>query len=130
LFTRGGLPASALALPLVLAPFVPLLLGLGWFLSALGVFARDVGQIITMVVSLAMFMSPVFYSVQSLDPSWQFWMHINPLTLIIEQVRAVVLLGQWPAWQSLGLYAVFASLFALLGATFFRLTRKGFADVL
>ncbi len=130
LFARGSLPASALTLPLVLAPFIPLLLGLGWFLSALGVFARDVGQIITMVVSLAMFMSPVFYSVKSLDPSWQFWMQINPLTLIIEQVRAVVLLGQWPAWQSLGLYAIFASVFALLGATFFRLTRKGFADVL
>jgi lipopolysaccharide transport system permease protein len=64
------------------------------------------------------------------DVRWQFWMQLNPLTLIIEQVRAVVLQGIWPAWQSIGLYGVCAIFFAWAGATFFRLTRKGFADVL
>lgn len=130
LLARGGLPVTALALPLVLLPFLPFLLGLGWFLSALGVFVRDVGQMMSMVVSLTMFMSPVFYSVATLDVRWQFWMHLNPLTLIIEQVRAVVLLGQWPAWGALGLYALLACTFAVAGAVFFQLTRKGFADVL
>ena len=130
LIARGSLPVTALALPLVLLPFLPFLLGLGWFLSALGVFVRDVGQMMSMVVSLTMFMSPVFYSVATLDARWRFWMHLNPLTLIIEQVRAVVLLGKWPAWESLGLYALLACLFAMAGAIFFQLTRKGFADVL
>lgn len=130
LIARGGLPVTALALPLVLLPFLPFLLGLGWFLSALGVFVRDVGQMMSMVVSLTMFMSPVFYSVATLDARWRFWMHLNPLTLIIEQVRTVVLLGQWPAWGALGLYALLACLFAMAGAIFFQMTRKGFADVL
>ena len=130
LLSRGGLPVTALALPLVLLPFLPFLLGLGWFLSALGVFVRDVGQVMTMVVSLSMFMSPVFYSLSTLDARWQFWMRLNPLTLIIEQVRAVLLQGQWPAWGALGLYALLACAFAAAGATFFQLTRKGFADVL
>lgn len=130
LITRGGLPVTVLALPLVLLSFLPFLLGIGWVLSALGVFLRDVGQMMSMIVSLSMFMSPVFYSVATLDVRWQFWMHLNPLTLIIEQVRAVTLLGQWPAWGALGLYALLATLFALAGATFFQLTRKGFADVL
>jgi len=105
-------------------------LGLGWFLSAMGVFVRDVGQVMTMVVSLTMFMSPVFYSVKSLSPDLQFWMNLNPLTLIIEQVRAVLLLAQWPDWAALGLYAAVAVVFATAAATFFQLTRKGFADVL
>ncbi len=130
LFARGGLPVTALALPLVLLPFLPFLLGLGWFLSALGVFVRDVGQVMTMVVSLTMFMSPVFYSLSTLDARWQFWMRLNPLTMIIEQVRAVVLQGQWPAWEALGIYALLACVFAAAGAAFFQLTRKGFADVL
>lgn len=130
LFTRGGLPLSAVALPLVLIPFLLFLLGLGWFLSALGVYVRDIGQIMTMVVSLTMFMSPVFYSTSTLDVSWQFWMQFNPLTLIIEQVRAVVLQGHWPDWSLLGIYALVACAFAAAGATFFNLTRKGFADVL
>jgi lipopolysaccharide transport system permease protein len=84
----------------------------------------------TMVVNLAMFMSPVFYSVTSLSPEWQFWMNLNPLTVIIEQVRAVLLQGQWPDWSVLGLYGLLACLFACAAATFFQLTRKGFADVL
>lgn len=130
LFAREGLPMTALALPVVLLAFLPVLLGLGWFLSALGVFVRDVGQVMTMVVSLIMFMSPVFYSVKALSPDLQFWMHLNPLTLIIEQVRAVLLLGQWPDWAALGIYAVIAVLFAIAAGTFFQLTRKGFADVL
>ena len=130
LIVRGGLPVTALALPLVLLPFLPFLLGLGWFLSALGVFVRDVGQVMTMVVSLTMFMSPVFYSLSTLDARWQFWMRLNPLTMIIEQVRLVMLAGQWPAWEGLGIYAVLACLFAAAGAAFFNLTRRGFADVL
>jgi len=130
LIARGGLPVTALALPLVLLPFLPMLLGFGWFLSAIGVFVRDVSPVMSMIVSLIMFLSPVFYSVASLDPEIQFWMHLNPLTLIIEQVRAVLLLGHWPAWSALGAYGLVACAFAALGATFFQLTRKGFADVL
>ena len=127
---RGGLPITALALPLVLLSFLPFLLGLSWFLSAAGVFVRDVGQMMAMVVSLSMFMSPIFYSISSLGERAQFWMHLNPLTLIIGQVRTVLLQGQWPAWGALGLYALLATLFAVAGGMFFQLTRKGFADVL
>jgi lipopolysaccharide transport system permease protein len=130
LIARDSFPITAFALPVVLLPFLPVLLGFGWFLSALGVFVRDVGAMMTMVVNLAMFMSPVFYSVTSLSPEWQFWMNLNPLTVIIEQVRAVLLLGQWPDWSVLGLYGLFACVFASAAATFFQLTRKGFADVL
>lgn len=130
LIARGSLPVTALALPLVLLPFLPFLLGVGWLLSALGVFVRDIGQMMTMVVSLMMFMSPVFYSISTLDVRWQFWMNLNPLTLIIEQVREAVLQGHWPAWGALGLYALLACVFAVASAGFFQLTRKGFADVL
>ena len=130
LITRGSLPVTALALPFVLLPFLPLLLGFAWFLSAIGVFVRDVGAMMGMFVSLTMFMSPVFYSVASLSADLQFWMNLNPLTVIIEQVRAVLLQGQWPAWNVLGLYGLLACLFAGVAAIFFELTRKGFADVL
>lgn len=130
LFARGEIPLTAVALPLVLLAFIPFLLGLSWFLAAAGVFIRDIGQVMAMVVSLMMFMSPIFYSRVNLGESGQFWMSLNPLTMIIEQVRAVLLQGQWPHWQSLGVYAFFALLFAVAGASFFQLTRKGFADVL
>jgi len=127
---RGGLPLSVLALPLVLAPFVPLLLGLGWFLGALGVFVRDMQQVTALVVSLLMFLSPVFYPVSNLPSRWQPWLQANPLALIIEQLRRVTLDGLWPIWSQLALHLVIASAFAWAAARWFAAARKGFADVL
>lgn len=40
----------------------------------------------------------------------------------------MLLLGQWPDWSVLGLYGLFACVFASAAATFLPLTRKGFAD--
>lgn len=127
---RGGLPITILALPLVLAPLVPLLLGLTWFLASLGVFVRDVGQITTLVVSLLMFLSPVFYPLNSLPAQWQPWLLLNPLTPAMEQLRRVVLHGMWPDWPQLFALLAIASLFAWAGARWFAATRDGFADVL
>lgn len=130
LMKPAALGFSVLALPLVLLPLLPILLGLGWLLSALGVFLRDVGQVMNFVVSLAMFMSPVFYSLNSLSEPMRGWMFFNPLTLIIENVRRVLLQALWPEWEALALYSVVACAFALLAGLFFQITRKGFADVL
>jgi len=127
---RAGLPLSVVALPLVLAPLVPLLLGLSWFLGSLGVFVRDVGQITTLVVSLLMFLSPVFYPMSSLPERWQPWLLLNPLTPAMEQLRRVTLHGMWPDWTQLLVLLAIATLFAWAGARWFAATRNGFADVL
>jgi len=127
---RGTVPSTAIALPLVLFPFLPFLLGVGWLFAALGVFLRDVSQMMGLAVSLTMFLSPVFYSTQALSDSLRQLMQLNPLTLIIESTRNILLQSVWPDWQALLFYLVLASLFAALSAVFFELTRKGFADVL
>jgi lipopolysaccharide transport system permease protein len=130
IFVRGSLPVTALAFPLILLVFIPFLLGLSWFLSSLGVFIRDVGQFIPMVVNLIMFLSPVFYAAKSLPESFQGWMRMNPLSLMIESSRQTLLQGVWPDWQALLLYTAMSLSTAFLGAAFFHLTRKGFADVI
>jgi len=114
----------------VLLPLLPLLLAIGWFLAALGVFVRDIGQIMPTVSSLLLFLSPVFFPPSSLPTDWQPWLNLNPLTLIIEQARRVVLDGLWPEWGSLAVYLLLASVAAWLGGLWFQATRKGFADVL
>lgn len=60
LLFKGSLPLTALLLPLVLLPFLLLTLGLAWCLASLGVFVRDVGQTISLVTSVMLFMSPCF----------------------------------------------------------------------
>lgn len=126
---QGGLSLSVLALPLVWLPLVPLCLGLGWLLSGIGTYIQDVGQLLGMVLSALMFLSPIFFPIEAL-PQWtQSWMFLNPLALVITQTREVLLLGVWPNWYALGLELALCGLVALVGAAFFRLSRKGFADV-
>lgn len=130
LIARGGLPVTILALPLVVAAFLPLLLGLTWLLASLGVYLRDSGQIVGMAVTPLMFFSPVFYPVQSLSERWHPILNLNPLTLPIEQLRRVLIDGLWPDWLALLGYAALAACVAWLGARWFAATRKGFADVI
>jgi len=130
LAVRGSLALSMVALPLVWLPLVPLMLGCGWLFASLGVFVRDVGQIIGLLVSLLMFMSPVFFPVSALPEKWQLLLHLNPLTLIIEQTRAIVMDGLWPDWAALGLHLLLSVAVAWAGAAWFAATRKGFADVI
>jgi len=128
--TKGTVAWTALLLPIVILPLLIGTLGLVWCLAALGVYLRDVGQTVGIFTTAAMFLSPVFYPVSALPENFQIMLLINPLTLIIEQSRAVVIFGQWPHWQALGLYALISVLVAWAGFWWFQKTRKGFADVL
>lgn len=125
-----GLTWTVLLLPAMVLPLILFVLGLSWFLSSLGVFIRDIQQLTVPLVQLMMFMSPVFYPVSVLPESVRPWLLFNPLALVIEQTRGIVLFGYSPAWIPYLLCLGASLLVALLGAYWFARTRKGFADVL
>lgn len=130
IWMRESVYVTALALPLILLPFLALLLGLGWFLAATGVYLRDTAPLVGMLLTGMMFVSPIFYPASAL-PRWlQPFMQFNPLTVPIEQLRRILLEGHWPDWGPLGLYGCAACVLAFLGARWFQVTRQGFADVL
>jgi lipopolysaccharide transport system permease protein len=126
----GSVPSTALWLPLILLPFVIFLFGIGWLLSSLGVYLRDIGQVTGVIATAFMFLSPVFYPVESLPPQWRGWTAFNPLTLIIEETRKVLILGTSPDFASLAAYWALAVVFAAFTLYWFQRSRKGFADVL
>jgi lipopolysaccharide transport system permease protein len=129
LLDAGRIPATALALPLVWLPLIPLTVGLGWWLAAIGAFVRDVGQIVVMVVSLLLFLSPIFFPIEALPEGVRVWAFLNPLALVITETRNVMINGLWPNWMALALNLLACGLMAALGAAFFRSARVGFADV-
>ena len=129
-FIHGHVNATVLFLPFVILPYVLFLAGVGWFVAAIGVFVRDVSQIMGFVITLLLFLSPIFYPASALPEQWQMVMALNPLTAIIEQVRAVVLYGQPPDPVTLGLYSLFAIAVSGAGALVFSKLRGEFADVL
>jgi lipopolysaccharide transport system permease protein len=127
---NGYLHWTVIFIPLVLLPLVIFTLGLAWMLAALGVFLRDVGQTIGIVMTITLFCSPVFYPITALPEKYRPWLMINPLTFIIEQARAVLVFGQIPDWPGLAIYSLASLLIAWIGYAWFQKTRKGFANVL
>lgn len=129
LWLQGGLPISVVALPLVWLPLLPLLLGLGWLLSGMGTYVRDVGQILGPLLSAMMFLTPIFFPMESLPKDVRGWMVLNPLAEPITQTRRVLLEGTWPDWPAWVLHAAVCMVVAVLGAAWFARVRRGFADV-
>jgi len=125
----GQLNPSQLLLPLLVAPLVLFSLGLAWFLSAWGVFIKDMSQIVPVFVQMLLFLSPVFYPAEAVPPALRPLFSHNPLGAVIESLRAA-LGGQeidWSAWTMALALSVAAF---LLGGLFFNHSRDEFADVL
>ncbi len=123
-------PWTSVFFPLVMLPLVFAAMGFGWFLAALGVFLRDIGQMTGIFTTVVMFVSPVFYPVTALPKEYQGLLRLNPLTLIIEESRKVLVFGVLPNWLSLFVALVLGLSIASVGFWWFQRTRKGFADVL
>lgn len=121
---------TILLIPLVLAPFLLLTLGLSWFLAALGVFLRDISQMIGLLVTALLFLSPVFYPLTAIPDAYRPFLMLNPLTFPVEQARDVLIWGKTPAWGGLAIYSAVSWAVAVLGFAWFQRIRKGFADVL
>lgn len=130
LLASGTLPWTWLLLPLVLAPLVLATMGIAWLLAALGVYVRDISQATSLVTSVLLFLSPVFYPVAALPASFRPYLLLNPLTFIIEQAREVAIWGRLPDWTGLLVYSLISLLLAWLGFWLFQKMRRGFADVL
>lgn len=130
LLIKGVPPVSLVFLPLVLLALLPVILGFCWFLSAAAVFLKDIAQVIGLATQAFLFLSPVFYSMDIVPPSYRLVMKLNPLTLIIEQARAVMLSGSLPDYRALLLYSAISLLVCWIGFAFFQKLRTYFADVL
>ena len=126
----GRVEWTSVFLPVVLAPLVVLTVGVAWFLAALGVYLRDVGQVTSILTMVMLFMAPVFYPITALPQDYRWVVNANPLTFIIEQARNVLIWGRMPDFAGLGIYLLVAVLVAAAGFFWFQKTRKGFADVL
>jgi lipopolysaccharide transport system permease protein len=127
---RGSIPPTALLLPLILAPYCLLVVGLAWFLASLGVYYRDIGQFLGTVINALMFLSPIFFPRSAL-PEWiRPWVALNPISWPVEEARAILIWGELPDLVGYIVYTVVAVTIATLGYIWFQKTRKGFADVL
>lgn len=117
-------------LPLYLAPLALFSVGLSWIAAALQVYLRDTAQVLTVVLTVWFWLTPIFIEESKLSevaPGVVTW---NPLAYFVRSYRDVILGGSLPALSDAAAMAAFGLASCILGGLFFRQTKRGFADVL
>lgn len=125
-----GLTANVFWVPIILFPLLLLLLGMAWFFAAVGVFFRDISQIVTLLSMGLMFASAVFYSASTLPPTAWSILRFNPMLLAIELMRDATMWNQPMKFFHLAYLMTFGSVAAVIGYCCFRKMAPAFADVL
>lgn len=129
-FLVGVPPWTVVFFPIVVFPLLAWVSGIVWLLSALGVFFRDVGQFIGLLVTMLMFLSPLFYPLSAVPERFRWLVGINPLAFAIDQMRRVMVFGQPPEWLAYAGYTAISIAVMFAGYAVFLRSRPGFADVL
>ena len=125
------IPWNLVVVFVLFLPVILYALGLLWFLSSLGVFLRDIRNIVPVIVNILMFLSPIFYPAGMFPKDLAWLQFFNPIGFLIEQARLAVFSSDatlnWPVWGGLFLLGLCVS---QLGYIWFMKTKRGFADVL
>lgn len=131
LIIRHAVPSAVVWLPVLLIPQLLFTLGICWFLAALGVYMRDLGQIMGLVLTIWFYITPICYPESiSVSPAITAVMRQNPLYVLVRGYRAIFLEGHAPELLPMvKLWAIALALFFLGHVWFYRL-RKSFADVI
>lgn len=129
-FNNGMLHWTVIYLPMLLVPLILMITGFSWFLASLGVYLRDVGQTIGILMMVLMFMSPIFYPLSALPEAWRKLLLYSPTAFMIEQTREIIIWGHSPNWTGYLIYSLVSITILWLGYVWFQKTRRGFADVL
>jgi lipopolysaccharide transport system permease protein len=128
LLARGAVPLTVLWLPVLLLPQLLFTMGLSWLLAALGVYVRDLGQLIGFLLTVWFFLTPICYPVESLPREALPLLTANPIFILVRAYRAVLLESKAPA--ALPQFYALALLVFLAGHAAFHKLRKTFADVI
>lgn len=129
LFARGEVPLSVLWLPLILIPQVLFTAGVSWFLAALGVFIRDLGQIIGFLLTIWFFITPICYPEEQFKAAAPI-LSKNPVYVLVRAYRAIFLEHHPPAFGPLWKFWVLSAIIFILGHAWFYKLRKSFPDLI
>jgi lipopolysaccharide transport system permease protein len=127
---QGSIPWTAVLVPIILLPYCLITLGLSWLLASLGVFVRDVRNLVAVLTSLLMFLTPVFYPVTNVPEQIRWLIADNPLSPTLNQMRDALFGHGFIDPVSYAISWALGLLFASFGCYWFMKTRKAFADVL
>ena len=127
----GRLPGwSLLVLPIVIAFLVFFMTGIAWLLSTLAVYLRDVRQVVGLLLTLWMFLTPIVYPAALVPDRFKWVLDINPMTAVVDAYRAALLDDRMPSPVPLIVFAAVAFTVFVSGHWVFTRSKPTFADLL
>lgn len=127
---NGEFSIYTILTPVIILPFIILLIGVSYIFSSLGVYFRDLSQISGLISTIAIFASPVLFPMENVPDAYRNLLYLNPITLVVEQLRSVIVLGQLPNLVHLMIYSGISIAVLTVGIFWFKIVKKGFSDVL
>ncbi len=128
LATKGTLAWTILLAPLAYVPLIMLTLGVCWFLAPVGVFLKDLGNMVAVAVQLYFFATPILYPLSAVPEPYRSILALNPLHPVVDHLRRTIIWGQAPDWAALGLVTAVSAAIMLAGYAFFTNIKRLFAD--
>lgn len=113
-----------------LIPLALFCIGVSYILSSLSVYIKDFSNVISVLITVMMYISPVFYSIDNLPVEFRRFVYLNPMTYMIENFRNVFLRNKSMSLRFFIISMVISIFLYALGRTVFKRLCKGFADVL
>ena len=122
---------SLLLLPAFVIMIGLLAVGLGWIAASLQVYLRDTAQVVVVVMTFWLWLTPVFIDEEKFPRAVRFLVAANPLVYAVRAYRHMILgTGSQPLLNDLGMASLFGVAAFVCGGLFFRHMKRGFADVL
>jgi ABC-type polysaccharide/polyol phosphate export permease len=128
-----GVGQNPLWAPLLAIPVFALLclsLGVGLVLSSLFVFFRDIPYLYELAYFALFVATPVFYPLAIIESKYRPFIEYNPLTMVVEQIRAIAVFGDAPSASRLALLVFSGFAVLAVGTLIFRRASKTFMDYL
>ncbi len=122
--------AKILLLPIYMLFIGFLAIGVGWIVSSLHVYLRDTAQVLTVIMTLWFWVTPIMITRQQIPDRFQKIVSWNPMSWVVTAYRNRLLSAQWPTSKELAVLALSSMLVFIAGGLFFRHLKRGFADVL
>jgi len=125
----GGHPGvGAVLLPVVMAVQFALTLGFAYLVASLNVTFRDTQQLVTLLLLLLFFLTPIFYDAGSVPERYRTLYDLNPFVVLIDAYRATLLRGVMPDLLGLAEVALLAIALVVIGHILFQRASHKFAE--
>lgn len=104
--------------------------GIGWIVSSINVYLRDVQQVVSVLMLAWMFFTPIFYSAGIIPAKMMPFVRLNPLYHMVEGYRFAILGGTALSPLNMLYFALVSIATFVIGGLIFRKLKPGFAEVL